>query len=320
MPARMLGRAGLDRAGARAPSLHRRNDDRAATGSAIPGAQGRLLFPGLASDYRRDDPRRARAARGDRRAALSRPGARLAARARRAITPTPDTGGYYPHRRRRRGPDRAAGARPATTPRPIPTRLIAQNLVRLAALTGDDRLWRDARRPAVRRPAAARGRAICSATRRCSTRSISACARPRSSSIGAGRTQPTSPPRALQAAVSRPHRAARADADALAGDPSGAGQDRGGAGKRRLRLRRRDVLAAGRPIRPQRCAASTCASDREALGSPSDSPGTDGRTAARAVRRRAQRYVFIDSKNSALFLVCAACRAGTRSRRSCPSA
>ena len=50
---------------------------------------------------------------------------------------------------------------------------------------------------------------------------------------------------ALQAAASQPHRAARAVGRRAAGVASGAGQDRGGARQRGVRLRRRALLAAG---------------------------------------------------------------------------
>ena len=57
---------------------------------------------------------------------------------------------------------------------------------------------------------------------------------------------------ALQAAVPRPHRAARAVGRRAAGVASGAGEDRGGDGSRGLRLRRRDLLAAGDDARCDR--------------------------------------------------------------------
>ena len=79
--------------------------------------------------------------RGDRRAVLSRPGTRLAGARSTAHYANPDNGGYF------LTADDAEGlvvrpAPPATTPRPIRTRIAAQNLIRLAAFAGDH-AWRE---------------------------------------------------------------------------------------------------------------------------------------------------------------------------------
>ena len=116
---------------------------------------GRLLYPGPCLRFRRHDPGGAGAVRGDRRARLSRAGAGLAARLRRHYA-NPDNGGYF------LTADDAEGlvVRPAATTddaTPNPNAIAAQNLVRLAALTGDDAMAR-AGRPAVRRRAGRRGR------------------------------------------------------------------------------------------------------------------------------------------------------------------
>ena len=151
----------------------------------------------------------------------------------------PDTGGYF------LTADDAEGlvVRPSATTddaTPNPNALAAQNLVRLAALCRPARLARPGR-PAVRRhPRRARPR-TCSATWRCSTRSICACAPPRSWSPGRGPRADRFARRRAAAAVPRPHRAARTVRRRAAADASGAGQDRGRVGSRRLRLRRRDA-------------------------------------------------------------------------------
>ena len=102
---------------------------------------GRLLFPGLASDFACMVQGRAGALRGNRRARLSRSGARLAARARPALR---QSGQWrlFPHRRRRRGPGGASRRATNDDATPNPNAIAAANLVRLAALTGDD-AWRE---------------------------------------------------------------------------------------------------------------------------------------------------------------------------------
>ena len=118
---------------------------------------GRLLSSRARLRLRRHDPGRAGAARGHRRA---RPTSTRALAWQRALDrhyANPDNGGYF------LTADDAEGlvVRPQLDRRrsdPQPERArSAQNLVRLAALTGDRR-WREQRRPTVRRLAAARGR------------------------------------------------------------------------------------------------------------------------------------------------------------------
>ena len=138
---------------------------------------GRLLFPGLASDFARMI-RAALAlheATGER--ALSRTRARLAGARSTATTPIRIT---------------AAISSPPTMPKawwcaerdhddatPNPNAIAAQNLVRLAAFTGEH-AWRD-QADRLFDGVLSRARArTCSATRRCSTRSTCACAPPKS--------------------------------------------------------------------------------------------------------------------------------------------
>ena len=161
---------------------------------------------------RRHDPRRAGALRGDRRARLSRARARLAGARSTAITPTPTP---------------AAISSPPTTPRAWwcaqrhDRRRHAQSErdrgAKSRAACGADRrsdAWRDAGRPPVRRAPCRSRPTICSCISRCSMRSTCGCAPPRSWSPD-GRAADALVAAALQAAVPRPHRAARAAADAL---------------------------------------------------------------------------------------------------------
>ena len=90
----------------------------------------------------------------------------------------PDNGGYF------LTADDAEGlvVRPAATSddaTPNPNALAAQNLVRLAVLTGHD-AWRAQGRPADRRRRCRRPAKPLHAHARCSTRSICGCAAPRS--------------------------------------------------------------------------------------------------------------------------------------------
>ena len=102
---------------------------------------GRLLFPGPRLRSRRHDPRRARAPRGDRRARLSRTRARLAGRRSTATTPIrrPAAISSPPTTPKAWWCGRTP---PPTTPSPNPNAVAAQNLVRLAGLTGQH-AWRD---------------------------------------------------------------------------------------------------------------------------------------------------------------------------------
>ena len=218
-----------------------RSHDPTATGSVIPGAQGRLLYPGPRLRLRRHDPRGAGALRGDRRArAIST--RRWPGSARfDAHYANPDNGGYF------LTADDAEGlvVRPAATSDDATPNPNAHRRAKSGAARGADRR----RRHGASRPTGCSTACwpapptICCSTRRCSTRSTCGCARPRSSSPG--RTHAALRRGRAQAAVPRPHRAARAVRRRAAGQPSGAGQDRGGIAERGVRLRRRDLLAAG---------------------------------------------------------------------------
>ena len=140
---------------------------------------------------RRHDPGGAGAVRGDRRGRYLDAGAGLAAGARRAITPIRSNGGYF------LTADDAEGlvVRPASTSddaTPNPNAIAAQNLVRLAVLTGDTPMAR-AGRPAVRRRAAGRRRQPVRACR-AAQRARSAPARRRDRGRP-GRSAPASPRR-----------------------------------------------------------------------------------------------------------------------------
>ena len=117
---------------------------------------GQASVPRPRLRFRRHDPRRARAVRGHRRARLSRTRARLAGRARPPLRQSRQPAAIFspPTMPRAWWCGRAP---PPTTPRPTPTRVAAQNLVRLAVLTGQRCLARQGR-PAVRRHAGRRGR------------------------------------------------------------------------------------------------------------------------------------------------------------------
>ena len=199
---------------------------------------------------RQHDPRRARALRGDRRARLSRPRARLAGARSTATTPIARP---------------AAISSPPTTPRawwcgrtppadeatPNANGVAAQNLVRLALVSGAGRLAR-AGRPAVRRRCFRSRTTTCSCIWRCSTRSTCGCARPRSWwRARAGRRT-----RSLRLRCALPFLdrvVLRAPtAEALSAGAPGAGEDQGDTGARSLHLRRRALLAAGDGARAHR--------------------------------------------------------------------
>ena len=172
------GRAGLDRHGASAPSTSSRAAMTRGDRLGHSWRDGRLLFPGLASDFAAMIRAALALYEATGQGALSRAGAGLAARARSRITPTRTTAAISSPPTTPRawwcGPPR-----PPTTPRPTRTPIAAQNLVRLAALDRRPCLAR-AGRPAVRRRARAARPRTCSARRRCSTRSTCGCAPPRS--------------------------------------------------------------------------------------------------------------------------------------------
>ena len=205
--------------------------------------EGKLLFPGLASDHAAMI-RAALAlheATGEQR--LSRPRARLAGDARpplrqpgrpAAISSPPTTPrGWWCGR-----------TPPPTTPRPNPNALAAQNLVRLAVFTGQH-AWREQADRLFEGILRERGRESVRSSCACSTRWICACAPPRSSSTGRGRAGDELLAAARKLPVPRPRRAARTVRGALPHVASGPGQDQGRRSERSLRLRRRDLLAAG---------------------------------------------------------------------------
>ena len=189
---RAARRAVLAPAGGARLHVHRRQDDaRRPARPFLARGQAAVSRPRLR--LRRDDPGRARAPRGDRRARVSRPGAGLAGGARPPLRQS----GYrrlFPHRRRRRRPGGAAerhhrrrhpesqcgrGAEPG------PAR----------GLFGPACLARPRRTGCSTASSPARA-TTCSGTWRCSTRSTCACAPPRSWSTGAGRARTRfSPPR-----------------------------------------------------------------------------------------------------------------------------
>ena len=202
---------------------------------------GRLLFPGLASDFA-CMIKAALAlyeATGERSYLDQR--ARLAARARPALR---QSGQWrlFPHRRRRRRP----GGAPAATnddATPNPNAIAAANLVRLAVLAGDD-AWRDAGRPPVRRRAE---------RRRANLIGHAALLNALDLRLRAAEIVVTGSGARADALLAAARKLSFLDrivlhaptADALPGRASGARQDRGRAARRSLRLRRRALLPAG---------------------------------------------------------------------------
>ncbi len=206
--------------------------------------EGRLLFPGLASDFAAMI-RAALAlyeATGDR-AYLDRALAWQTRFDRHYANP--DTGGYF------LTADDAEGlvVRPGSTSddaTPNPNSLAAQNLVRLARF---DRRRRYARqgRPAVRRHPAARGATICSPTLRCSTpRYAAACRRDRRHRSGSGslRRRRTEDIPFVERIVLR-----APSADALPADHPAQAKIAAAPKDRGLRLRRRELFVASRANR-----------------------------------------------------------------------
>ena len=210
--------------------------------------EGRLLFPGLASDH----AAMIRAALALHEA-TGEPGYLERALAWQGTLDrhyaNPQSGGYF------LTADDAEGlvVRPSATTDdaiPNPNAVAAQNLVRLAALTGPARLARSGR-PAVcgnlrrrgREPVRALGAAQCAR---------SAPARRRDRGRGPGTARRRAPCRRSAATVHRSHRAARAVRRRAAGVASRAGQAGRHVGCSRLRLRRRNLLAAGDDTRRDR--------------------------------------------------------------------
>ena len=134
-----LRRAHLAAACGQGFHVHRRSHGtRGPAGSLLAGRQAAIPRPRVRP--RRDDPRRVGAARSHRRERLSRTRAGLAGHARPSLR-QPGNGGYF------LTADDAEGlvVRPSATTddaTPNPNALAAQNLVRLAALTGQH-AWRD---------------------------------------------------------------------------------------------------------------------------------------------------------------------------------
>ena len=201
--------------------------------------EGRLLYPGLASDF----ANMIRAALAlyeatGQGAYLER--ALAWQRAFDAHYANPGNGGYFLTASDAEG----LVVRPASTSddaTPNPNSIAAQNLVRLAALTGDTQWREQADRLFDGVLAGARRQSV--PARRAAQRARPAAARRRDRRHRAG-------PRALrrggaEAAVRQPDHAARAVGRRAAGEPSGAGQDRGRPAERGVRLRRGDLLAAG---------------------------------------------------------------------------
>ncbi len=203
--------------------------------------EGRLLYPGLASDF----ANMIRAALALYEATGRRDRLDQALRWQTAFDAhyaNPGNGGYY------LTADDAEGlvVRPASTSddaTPNPNAIAAQNLIRLAALTGDAPVARKGR-PAVRRGARRRAARTCCRTPRCSNAIDLRLQR------GGDRASPARTTRGLpQAALRLPYLnriVLRApEAVGAAAQSSGAGQDRRGTGERSVHLRRRNLLAAG---------------------------------------------------------------------------
>ena len=149
-----------------------------ATASAIPGASGKLLLPGLASDHAAMIRAALAPARGHRRPRVSRTRAGLAGHARPPLRQSGNRR-LLPHRRRRRGPGGAAErhhrrrhAEPQRARRAKPDP--ARGVHRPACLARQGR-------PPVRRHRGHARATICSRTWHRSMPSTCACAPPRSS-------------------------------------------------------------------------------------------------------------------------------------------
>ena len=214
------GRAGLDRHGRAGLRVHCAQHDQGRPARPFL-ARGPAALSGARLRLRQHDPGGAGAVRGDRAGRLSRAGAGLAAGLRRALRQSGQRR-LFPHRGRRRGPGGAAGLdQRRRHPQSEFDRRAEPRPAR-----GADRRRRMARagRPAVRRRAGRRGATICCSMPRCSTRSICGCTPPRS----CHRAGPCALRRGgAEAAVPQSDHPARAGRRGIAGEPSGAGQDRG---------------------------------------------------------------------------------------------
>ena len=166
---------------ARAFDFIAREHDARATGSAIPGAKADCSIPALASDFASMIRAALALYEATGQGGLSRAGADLAARVRRALR---QSGQWrlFPHRRRRR---RAGGA-PGLDQRRRHAQSERRSPRRICPARGADRRRRSgASRPTGCSTACWRARpTTCCSTRHCSTRSTCVCTRPRSSSPG----------------------------------------------------------------------------------------------------------------------------------------
>ncbi len=209
---------------------------------------GRLLFPGLASDH----AAMIRAALALHEATgepeyLERALAWQGTLDRHYANP--DTGGYF------LTADDAEGlvVRPSATTDdaiPNPNAVAAQNLVRLAAYSGQH-AWRDQVDRLFAGIFAGAGENLFGHLALLNALDL----RLRAAEIvvaGRGARADELLAAALQAAIHRSHRAARAVRRCAAGVASGAGQACGGVGCSRLRVRRRNLLAAGDDARRDR--------------------------------------------------------------------
>ena len=126
---------------------------------------------------------------------------------------------------------------------PNPNGIAAQNLVRLAVLTGDD-AWREKADRLIEGVLGAAGENLIGHASLLNALDL----RLRGAEIvvtGSGARADGADRRRAAAAVPRPHRAARAERRRAAGLASRTRQDRGSAGRRGVRVRRRALLAAG---------------------------------------------------------------------------
>ena len=225
---------------------------------------GRLLFPGLASDYAcmvkaalalyeatGERPISTRRSPGSTRSTATTPTRTMAA----ISSPPTMPKAWW-----------CARPRPMTTRRRTRTGSRPHNLVRLAVLTGDD-AWREKADRLIEGVLGAAGENLIGHAALLNALDL----RLRGAEIvvtGSGARADALAAAALQTAVPRPHRAARADRRCAARRTSGARQDRGGARRRRVRVCRRTLLAAG--DEPDALAAAVAAMRAAAMRAQSD--------------------------------------------------
>ena len=211
--------------------------------------EGRLLFPGLASDH----AAMIRAALALHEATgehgLSRARARLAGHARPPLRQSARTAAISspPTTPRAWWCGRAP---PPMTPRPNPNALAAQNLVRLAVFTGQH-AWREQADRLFDGIVASAGENLFAHLALLNALDL----RLRAAEIvvaGEGAGADALARRRAQAPVPRPHRAARTSATRCRPRIPRRRRSRPRRGRRRLRLRRRDLLAAGDEARRHR--------------------------------------------------------------------